>query len=118
MTSLKTGFVRLEEYIDLAREGKKVSVEVGLRKDTVTQKVHPEETETMSREMSMYLLIGDFIFKVDGEERKVSKVYMYGSAEESLDAARIDRHIANQRLKMDYQRLKDVKIEVEEKYFE
>jgi hypothetical protein len=118
MTDLKTGFVRLEEFIEHAREGKKVSVEVGLRKDAVTQKVHPEESETMSREMYMYLLIGDFVFKVDGEKTKVSKVYMYGSAEESLDAARIDRHIANQRLKMDYQRLKDVKIEVEEKYFE
>jgi hypothetical protein len=47
----------------------------------------------------------------------VTKVYMFGSSEESPDSVKINKSIANARLKMDYQRLKDAKISFEEKYF-
>jgi len=33
---------RLEDYIALARQGKRVRVDVKLRKEVVQQKVHPE----------------------------------------------------------------------------
>jgi len=42
---------------------------------------------------------------------------MYESTEESLNDARINKSIANERLKMDYKRMKDANITFEEKYF-
>jgi hypothetical protein len=114
----KTGYTRLEDVVHLARAGKDVKVEVTLRKEIVAQKVHPEETETMKGEMNMCLLIGDYTCRVGDAEMNVSKVYMYYSAEERKEASRVDRNIANERLKMDYKRLKDAKIEFEEKFFE
>ena len=36
---------RLEDFIRLAKEGKDVLVKIDLRKLTVKQKVHPQETE-------------------------------------------------------------------------
>jgi len=47
----------------------------------------------------------------------VSKVYLYGSAEASLSHEKIDKSIANERLKMDYQRLRKAHIKFEETYF-
>lgn len=113
----KGKFGRLEDFIVLAKKEKDVQLEIGLRKQLVKQKVHPEETEEMKGEIDTYLLIGDYTFKVQGKVHKVSKVYMFGSSEESLDAAKVNKHIANERLKMDYRRLKDSDIEFEEKYY-
>jgi hypothetical protein len=42
---------------------------------------------------------------------------MFGSADESLSAAKMHKNIANERLKRDYERLKAAKIKVDEKYF-
>jgi vacuolar-type H+-ATPase subunit D/Vma8 len=109
--------VRLEDFITLAKEGKKVEVEIELKKMRVTQKVHPDETEDMSDELESYLLTGDYMFRVEGESWKVSKVYVMGLAGESMNTAMLNKNIANDRLKMDYQRLKDVNIEFEDKYF-
>jgi SOS response regulatory protein OraA/RecX len=113
----KGEFGRLEDFILLAKKGKDVHVEIELRKQLGKQKVHPEETEEMKDEIDTYLLIGDYTFSVEGETRSVSKVYMFGTLEESLDASKIDENITNGRLKMDYQRLKDANIPIEEKYF-
>lgn len=109
--------VRIEDFIALATEGKKVDVTISLRRQIVSQKVHPEETEEMKGELDMYLLIGDYSFTVGGETKKVSKIYVYGSSEESLNDAKINKSIANERLRMDYKRLQDAKITLEEKYF-
>jgi hypothetical protein len=109
--------VRIEDFIALANEGKKVDVTISLKRQIVSQKVHPEETEEMKGELDMYLLIGDYSFTVGGETKKVSKIYVYGSSEESLNDAKINKSIANERLKMDYKRLQDAKITLEEKYF-
>jgi hypothetical protein len=113
----KTGYGRLEDFIIISRDGMDVGVEVELRKEIITQKVHPEETETMISEVKMSLLIGEYTFRFEGVESKVSKAYMYGSAEESREASEVDRNIANARLKMDYQRLHEANINFEEKYF-
>ncbi len=108
---------RLEDYIDLAGQGRKVRVDVKLRKEVVRQKRHREETADMSDETGMYLLIGEFTLAANGESSVVSKVYAYGSEEESLESAGVNRSIASQRLKMDYKRLRDANIEVDEKTF-
>jgi hypothetical protein len=113
----KSELVRIEDFIALAKEGKKVDVTVLLRKQVVSQKVHPGESEDMKGEIDMYLLLGDYTFIVGNEEKLVSKVYMYGSAEESFNDAKISKSIANERLKMDYKRLMETNITIEEKYF-
>lgn len=110
-------FGRIEDFIALAREGKNVHAEVDLRKQVVTQKVHPGDTEDLKTEIDVYLLIGAYTFWIEKEVRQVSKVYMYGSLEEPPNVFWTNVNIANARLKMDYQRLKDAKMTFEEKYF-
>jgi hypothetical protein len=109
--------VRIEDYIAIAKEGKKVNVSVELRKHLVSEKVHPGATEEMKGEMDMYLLFGDYAFTVGNDTKKVSKIYMYGSSAESLNDSKINKSIANERLKMDYKRMHEAKIDFEEKYF-
>jgi hypothetical protein len=110
-------FGRLEDIITLASEGKDINAEVELKKQVLTQKVHPEDTEGMKREIDMYLLIGVYTFQIGNEIKQVSKVYVYGFLEEPPGAFWVNVNIANARLKIDYQRLKDAKIVFKEKYF-
>ena len=110
-------FSRIEDFIALARKGKTVTAAIDVRKQLVEQKIHPDETEEMKNEIDMYLLIADYTFTVGKDVKKVSKVYLYGSAEESLNDAMIDKSIANERLKMDYRRLTKAHIKFEETYF-
>jgi hypothetical protein len=109
--------VMLEDFIRLAKEGEDVRVSVKLRKLNIPAKVHPAHTEEGKSETESYLLIGDYTCSVREEVQKVPKVYMFGSADESLKAAKMHKNIANERLKRDYRRLKQAKIKVEEKYF-
>ena len=108
---------RLEYFIQLAKRGKKVGVEVTLRKDLVEQRVHPDETDDMTGVTHMYLLFGDFLCECEGEVSTISKIYMYGTAEESVAAGQVNKGVANERLKMDYRRLKNAGIKFDEKYF-
>ena len=110
-------FARLEDFIALAATGQKVKVLVQLREQAVTQKVHPEESEEMKQEMEMYILFGDFTFKVGDEKATLSKSYVYGSHKESLNDRKINKNIANERLKTDYKRMREAKIEFEEQLF-
>ncbi len=71
----------------------------------------------MKGEIDRYLLLGNFAFRTGEEEQTVSKVYMFGSMEESLENANVNKNIANERLKMDYKRLRDSGLEFEEKFF-
>jgi len=109
--------MRIEDFIDLAKKGKDVHLEIELDKQSVSQKLHPGDSEEEKSEMEMYLLIGNYVFEVDRNVNKVSKVYVYGSTQEPLNASKINVSIANVRLKMDYKRLKEGNIKFEEKYF-
>ncbi len=109
--------VRLEDFIALAKGGKNVQAEIELNKQSIKQKAHPDETEDRRDEVDAYLLMGDYTFKVEEESWNVSKVYMMGFVGESLDAASLNKNIANDRLKMDYQRLKGTNVKLEAKYF-
>jgi hypothetical protein len=102
---------RIEDFIALAKEGKAVKVAIDLKKQLVTQ-IHPGDTKDV-----MYLLIANYTFRAEKEVDQISKVYMFAFSEESPDALKVNTTIANGRLKMDYQRLKDAKITFEEKYF-
>ena len=110
---------RLEDIITLVQEGIETEVEVALRKERFSQKVHREETEEMRDELDLFLFVADYTVKYDDHTDSVSKVYMYTSAEQhSLDAIRTERHIANERLKADYKRLKEANITIDEIYFQ
>ncbi|HTZ18299.1 MAG TPA: hypothetical protein VMB78_07650 [Dissulfurispiraceae bacterium] len=113
----ETGFGRLEDFISFAKTGTKLGVHVDLTKQFVSQRVHPGNNEEMKGEMDMYFLSAVYNFKVGGDVRKVSKVYMLASAGESSDEAKINAQIANARLREDYKRLNDVGIAFDEKFF-
>ena len=108
---------RLAYFIDLAKRGKKVRVEVVLRTQRVSQTVHPDETDDMTGNADLRLFIGDFRCESEGQISTISKIYLHGTIAESVAAGRVNRSVANDRLKMDYQRLKDANIVFEEKYF-
>ena len=108
---------RIEDFIAIAKGGKAVNLSIELRKQLVTQQVPPGVTEDMKDEVGMYLLIADYFFKIEKDMKLVSKVYILGSSEESPDAFKVNKSIANARLSMDYERLKDAQITFEEKYF-
>ncbi len=109
--------LRIEDFIALAKEGKDVKAGVDLRKQVVSQKVHPGETEEMKAELDIYLLLANYSFTVGNWKKAVSKVYVYGSTAEPLNDTKVNTSIANERLKMDYKRMHDVNIAFEEKYF-
>jgi hypothetical protein len=114
---------RIEDFIALAKEGKDVKVAIDLKKQLVTQKVPPGDTEDVKREIDMYLFMAIYTFSAiytfgaEKQVNQISKVYMLAFSEESPDDLKINTAIANARLKMDYQRLKDANITFEEKYF-
>lgn len=109
--------LRIEDFIEMAKEGKDVKAEIHLRKQAVSQKLHPGDTEEMKGEINMYLLLADYHFSAGNLKKVVSKIYVFGSGEEPLTDAKININIANERLKMDYQRLKNANIVFDEKYF-
>ena len=113
----KGELLMLEDFIRLAKEGKTVEVKVELRKQDIAQRVHPAGTEERKAELDAYLLIGDYTCSVEGEIYEVPKVYIYGSAQESLHTGKINKNITNERLKRDYRRLQDANIRIDEKYF-
>jgi hypothetical protein len=113
----KGELLRIEDFIALAKEGKGVNVTIDLRQEFAAQKVHPGDTEELKGAIDIYLLFADYTFKIGNWEKVVSKVYMYGSTGESFNETKVNKSIANERLKMDYQRLKEVNIHFEEKYF-
>jgi len=108
---------RLESFIELAKSGKQVKILVDLYTRDVKQLGHAEDSDDVMEELDMCLLIADFVpVGLKGEPR-VTKVYAVCPINESDVDAKITRYIANERLKMDYKRLQDVKIELEEKFF-
>jgi len=117
MTDLEKAMpIRLEDVISWAKAGKTVKADVELAKEDIVQKMLVEAGDP--EEIYAYLLGGNFTFNVDGETYKVSKTYLRGYAPESAEVAAANRSIANARLKMDYDRLTQSGIGLEEKYFE
>lgn len=108
---------RLEDFINLAKRGEGVLASVETKKMDIIQKVHPEYDEEGRGEVDAYILCGDYTFEVDGKTEKVSKVYMYGMKNNPLSIITLEREIANQRLKLDQQRLRNAGIEVCEQRF-
>ena len=114
----KSMFGRLEHFISLAKEGKYIQVLIDLQKKIVIPKViNRGESGNVKIETELYVLLGEYSFNVEGNVKKVSKPYMYGVSEESTNIVLREMQIANERLKMDFNRLTEANITFEEKYF-
>lgn len=113
----KTEPGRLEDFMALAKSGKEVQLVVELKKEIVAPKSNPDETKEEKSRRDMYLLIGDYTFDVGGNTEKVSKIYVSGTMGEPVNATRKNLNIVNDRLKMDYMRLRDANIIFEEVFF-
>jgi len=112
-----SNFGRLEDFIKMAKTGTTVNASVDLQKQFVIPKNHPDDNYKIRGESEMYLLSAIFTFKYGNEERKVSKVYLMGSAGEASEDSRVHKNITNARLKEDYKRMKNANISIEEIYF-
>lgn len=109
---------RLEDFITLSKAGKKVQVDISLRKEMVKQTGHATGTDDIIDERVVNLFMADFTPQgMSDEKRKVSKIYAFCDINETETDEKIIRHTANERLKMDYKRLRDGKVQFEEKYF-
>ena len=113
----KSMFGRLEDFISLAKQGQHIQVSINLKKQIVIPKVNRGESGDVKIETEFYVLLGEYSFNVEGNVKRVSKPYMYGVSEESTNIVLRERQIANERLKMDFNRLREANITFEEKYF-
>jgi|WetSurMetagenome_2_1015567.scaffolds.fasta_scaffold1038161_2 hypothetical protein len=109
---------RLEDFIVLTWQGKEVRLSVELKKPILTPKFRPGEIEGLKGDMDMYLLVANYSFNVEGEIRRVSKIYGAGIVEEPQDFTQKNSFIANKRLEIDYKRLEGSHIKFEKKYWE
>jgi hypothetical protein len=101
---------RLEDCISLARKGEKVDLTVTLNKQIFTRKFYPLTTGASEDEIDMYILTADYAFLVEGKTYEITKFYASGIEGESLSETKRNIHIANERLKVDYKRLREAEI--------
>jgi hypothetical protein len=101
---------RLEDCIIQAKKGKKIQVDVFLRKEKIL-------TQNGQGRVEGYLFIADFHCTMDQMTYIISKVYSLSYLTADPNDLHVDRHVANARLRMDYSRLQEAGIEVWEKYF-
>jgi hypothetical protein len=111
-------FNRLEDFISIAGKGEKVDLTVVLNKRIFTRKFDSYTSGDPEDEIDMYILAADFLFVVAGEAMEVTKYYVSGIEGESLIATKNNLYVANERLKMDYKRLREAKIIFLEKYWD
>ena len=111
-------FNRLEDFISLARKGEKADLTVTLNKQIFTRKFDPYTMGDLEDEIDMYILSTNYVFVVGGKTNEVTKLYVSGIEGESLNMTKRNIYIANERLKMDYKRLKEAKIVFEEKFWD
>jgi len=111
-------FNRLEDFISIARKGEKVDLTVVLNKRIFTPKFVSHTMGEPEDEIDIYIFSADYLFVVAGEAMKVTKYYGSGVEGKSLIAIKNNIYVANERLKMDYKRLREAKIIFLEKYWD
>jgi len=109
---------RLQDFISLAGKGEKVDLTVTLTKQIFTRKFYPSKTGGSEDEIDMYILTADYSFLVEGKTYEVTKFYASGIEGETLNETQHNVYIANQRLKMDYKRLREAEIVFAEVYWD
>ena len=111
-------FNRLEDFISIARKGEKVDLTVVLNKRIFTPKFVLYTMGDPEDGIDMYIFSADYLFVVAGEAMEVTKYYGSGIEGKSLIATKNNIYVANERLKMDYKRLREAKIIFLEKYWD
>ena len=111
-------FNRLEDFISIAKKGEKVDLTVELNKRIFTRKFGSFTMGDPEDEIDMYILSADYLFVVAGETVEVTKYYVSGIEGESLIETKNNIHVANERLKMDYKRLREAEIIFLEKFWD
>ena len=119
MTGINKGgeLGRLEDFVELGRQGNRIEAEVELRKQSMIQKINTEGADDSGGDIETYLLMADYTFRMRDQTHKISKVYMFAVATESARAARANTTIANARLQVDYERLKAANVAFSERFF-
>lgn len=110
---------RLDDFIKAGLAGKAVQLEIKLRKSYTQQLSRSEATDDISVETDLCLYLADFRATpaVGDIPVVVTKVYALSPINESEVDDKTTRRIANERLRMDFGRLKEARIRFEEKYF-
>lgn len=110
---------RLEDLVRLARRGKKISLTINLYRKLVKETVQSESTDDIPIASDMCLFVADFkpTQSIPDQPSQITKVYAMGGINETEINDRTLCYIANQRLDMDYTRLKDAGIVFETAYF-
>jgi hypothetical protein len=111
-------FSRLEDFITIARKGKAVELTVALDKQLFTRKFAPYTMGDPGDEIDMYILAANYIFVVEGKIHEFTKFYASGVEGDSPNAVQREIDVANERLKMDYKRLKEAKLIFLEKFWD
>jgi hypothetical protein len=109
---------RLEDFISLAKSGEEIDLTVSLNKQLFTRKFYSSKSGDAEDEIDMYILSADYFFIVEGVQTEVRKLYASGIEGESSDSTIRNIYIANERLKMDYRRLKEAHIFFVEKFWD
>jgi hypothetical protein len=106
---------RLDDFFKLAGSGQTVELEIKLHRDIVKQVSQAESTDDINIETDMSLLMADFKTAqgITGGPEMVSKVYAIGPVNENDIDDKTTRHVANQRLRMDFARLKEANVKFE-----
>ncbi len=107
----------LDDAVDHARRGLKLTARVRLARRPIVLKVHPDLD--IVEEQEAYLLGARFLFRAGDEDQVVDRIYVLGFPTEDPEETLLNRNVANGLLKEDYRRLKQAGIRLlEEPYFE
>jgi hypothetical protein len=110
---------RLDDFLELAQTGQTVQLRIAVYQRLIKQVSQSGATDDIDIEMDMRLLMADFmpISAAQDKPAMVTKVYAICPVNESEIEAKTTRHIANERLRVDFDRLRDGNVQFEETYF-
>jgi len=110
-------FSRLDDFITIARKGEEVELTIVLDKRLFKRKFAPSTMGDPGDEIDTYILAANYFFVVEGKSHEFTKFYAFGFERDFPSAVQREIDIANERLKMDYKRLRDANIVFLEKFF-
>lgn len=109
---------RLEDIIRIANTGIRVRCFIELKKKNVEIKVNDAEIDRQpSVSIAAFLLLAQYTVNFEKTNATVSKVYVFGRAQQDGGIPEADSDVANQRLYVDYERLRQANIRFDEVYF-
>lgn len=110
---------RLDDFIHLAQSGVNIQLLTRVYRKFFKETKRSSTTDDIDIEMDRCMLMADFTpTRVSrGIPSKVSKVYMICPVNETDVDLKTSYHVANERLRMDFSRLREAGVECEEKFF-